>query len=75
MRVASADSASELLEDGELSSLEELRSIAADGSNALVQMLGTVNEVLDFRAIDANMRSISLNKHLVPVEKVRTCWH
>lgn len=51
---------------------EELRSIISDAGAALLQMQSTVNEVLDFRAIDSGMSSLKLNKQAVIVADVST---
>lgn len=49
---------------------EELKSIISDANAALVQMQSTVNEVLDFRAMDSGMNSLKLNKEQIMVSSV-----
>lgn len=49
---------------------EELASIVSDAESALAQMQSTVNEVLDFRAIESGMSSLKLNKELVVLSDV-----
>lgn len=49
-------------DDQDVVSEEELKSIIADAEAALAQMQSTVNEVLDFRAIESGMSNLKLNK-------------
>lgn len=49
---------------------EDLASIITDSTSALAQMQATVNEVLDFRAIESGMNSLKLNKEPVVLEPV-----
>jgi signal transduction histidine kinase len=55
----------------EAPSEEELQSIVMDAQSALHQMLATVNEVLDYRAIDTGLSSLKLNVEPMIVSEVR----
>lgn len=59
-----------LEEDDEELSIAELKSIVSDANAALVQMQTTVNEVLDFRAIESGLNSLKLNKEPAIVTQV-----
>lgn len=50
---------------------EDFKSIITDGQAALEQMQTTVNEVLDFRAIDSGVSSLKLNPTPIELSPVR----
>jgi signal transduction histidine kinase len=49
---------------------EELQSIVLDAQSALHQMQATVNEVLDYRAIDTGLSSLKLNVEPIMISEV-----
>lgn len=57
-------------EDEDLSPTE-LKSVVSDALAALAQMQSTVNEVLDFRAIESGVNSLKLNKEPLTLHQVR----
>lgn len=48
--------------DSDVLSDDEMQSVLGDATAALAQMQSTVNEVLDFRAIESGMNNLSLRK-------------
>lgn len=57
--------------DGDSLTDEELLSVVCDASTALQQMQTTVNEVLDYRAIDSGLSSLKLDRVPFAINQVR----